>query len=313
MKGLKIVATGRYAPRRVVTNEDLSQIVDTSGEWISARTGMKRRHFCEEQEGNLSNAVSAATKALEKANIDKAEIGAVVVATFSGDYFVPSTACLVQQKLELPDETICFDLNAACSGFMFGLQVVRGLLLQSEKPYALLIGSEVISRRLDMTDRGTCILFGDGAGAALLKLDENASYTSIMGSHGDETLIYVPNQEGVPHTVHMDGHATYKFAVQTVPKLIREVAEKAKLGLEEIDGFILHQANARIIDAVARNLGLPKSKFFVNIEEYGNTSAASVAIALDDALEQGWCKPGQKILLAGFGAGKTWGAAILDV
>lgn len=313
MKGLKIVATGRFAPQKVVTNEDLSKIVDTSDEWIHARTGMKKRHFCDTDDSNLSNAVAAATTALDKAGITPEEIGAVVVATFSGDYFVPSTACLVQKSLQLPDDIICFDLNAACSGFMYGLEVVRGLLLQSEKPYALLIGSEVISRRLDMTDRGTCILFGDGAGAALLTLDENASYTSIMGSHGDETLIYCPNQEGVPHKVHMDGHATYKFAVRTVPELIRNTAQKAELKLEELDGFILHQANVRIIESVAKTLELPMEKFFVNIEEYGNTSAASVIIALDEALERGWCKAGQKIMLVGFGAGKTWGAAILDI
>lgn len=312
MKGLKIIATGRYAPERVVTNEDLSKIVDTSDEWIRERTGMQRRHFCSEGEGNLSNAVKAAKLALERAGIDKSEIGSVVVATFCGDYYVPSTACLVQKELELPDDMMCFDLNAACSGFLYGLQVIRGLLLQSEKKYALLIGSEVVSKRLDMTDRGTCILFGDGAGAVLLGLSDS-SYTSILGSHGDETVINCPNRDGVAHTVHMDGHATYKFAVSTVPRLMKNTVEKAGITLEQVDKFILHQANARIIESVAKTLRQPMEKFFLDIEEYGNTSAASVAIALDDAIEKGWCKQGEKIMLVGFGAGKTWGAALLEL
>lgn len=312
MKGLKIIATGRFAPEKIVTNEDLSKIVETSDEWIRTRTGMQERHFCAEGEGNVKMASEAARAALAKAGIDKNEIAALVVATFSGDYFAPSTACLVQKELELPDEMICFDLNAACSGFLFGLETVRGLLLQSEKKYALLIGSEVISKKLNMEDRGTCILFGDGAGAVVVKLDDAAVYTSVMGCHGDDELIYCPSGEDTDRKVHMDGQGTYKFAVRTVPGLLKEVADKAGIALSDIDGFILHQANLRIIDAVAKSLEIPKEKFFVNIHKYGNTSAASVAIALDDAMEQGWCKPGQKLLLAGFGAGKTWGAAIID-
>lgn len=311
MKGLHIVATGRFAPEKTVTNEDLSKIVDTSDEWISTRTGMKRRHYCVE-ETNVLMAAGAAKAALQKAHINPDEIGALVVATFSGDYFVPSVACLVQKELGLPEEMICFDLNAACSGFIFGLETVRGLLLQSDKKYAVLIGSEVISKKLDMEDRSTCILFGDGAGAAVLTLDENRSYTCICGCHGDERLIYCKSGEEADRKVHMDGQATYKFAVSTVPKLIKKTAEKAGITLEDIDLFICHQANARILDAVARMLKQPLEKFFMDIEEYGNTSAASVAIALCDAEERGLLKRGQRIMLAGFGAGKTWGAVILD-
>lgn len=311
MKGLHIVATGRFAPEKTVTNEDLSKIVDTSDEWISTRTGMKRRHYCVE-ETNVLMAAGAAAAALQKAHINPDEIGALVVATFSGDYFVPSVACLVQKELGLPEEMICFDLNAACSGFIFGLETVRGLLLQSDKKYAVLIGSEVISKKLDMEDRSTCILFGDGAGAAVLTLDENRSYTCICGCHGDERLIYCKSGEEDDRKVHMDGQATYKFAVSTVPKLIKKTVEKAGITMEDIDLFICHQANARILDAVARMLKQPLEKFFMDIEEYGNTSAASVAIALCDAEERGLLKRGQRILLAGFGAGKTWGAVILE-
>ena len=312
MKGLHIVATGRYAPEKIVTNDDLSQIVDTSDEWIYTRTGMKKRHFCSGEEGNVFMASEAAKQALEKAGIDPEQIGALVVATFSGDYFVPSTACLVQKQLELPDDMICFDLNAACSGFVFGMETVRGLLLQSEKRYAILIGSEVISKKLDMSDRGTCILFGDGAGAVILELDENRGYTSIMGCHGDEQVIYCESGEDTSRKVHMDGQTTYKFAVSTVPSLIKRTVEKAGLTLDDIDYFVCHQANVRIIDAIARTLKQPREKFFVNIEEYANTSAASVAIALSDLDDSGLCKPGQKVLLAGFGAGKTWGAIVID-
>ena len=312
MKGIHIVATGRYAPEKIVTNDDLSQIVETSDEWIYTRTGMKKRHFCSEGEGNLFMATRAAKEALDKADIDPNEIGALVVATFSGDYFVPSTACLVQKELGLPDEMICFDLNAACSGFVFGMETVRGLLLQSEKKYAILIGSEVISKKLDMTDRGTCILFGDGAGAVVLELDENRGYTSIMGCHGDDQVIYCKSGEDTDRKVHMDGQTTYKFAVSTVPALMKKTVEKAGLSLDDIDYFVCHQANVRIIDAIARALKQPKEKFFVNIQEYANTSAASVAIALSDLDDSGVCKPGQKVLLAGFGAGKTWGAIVLD-
>lgn len=313
MKGIRVVATGRFAPSKIMTNDDLSKIVDTSDVWIKERTGMERRHFCTENDTNVSMAFQAAKQAIERAQIDLHDIGILVVATFSPDNFAPSTACLVQKELNLPDEMICFDLNAACSGFIFGLETVRALLLQSQKPYAVLIGSEVISRKLDMTDRSTCVLFGDGAGAVVLTVDETNTYTSLLGCHGDDTVIYCPSGEDTNRKVHMDGQATYKFAVLTVPRLIKNIAKKANVDLADIDLFILHQANARIIDAVVKTLKLPKEKFFMNIEEYGNTSAASVAIALNDALEQNRCGDGKKVLLAGFGAGKTWGAVIMDV
>lgn len=313
MDGLRIISTGHYAPDKVVTNDDISKIVDTSDEWITERTGIKRRHFCTEDGNNVTMALEAAKIALDKAGIDRNEIGCLVVSTFSGDYLVPSAACQVQEKLGLSDEIICFDLNAACSGFVFGIETIRGLLLQSSKKYGLLIGSECISRRLDMSDRGTCILFGDGAGAALFELDASKSYTSVFGCHGDLEVINVPNDADNPGRVHMAGQATYKFAVGTVPKLIKAVVQKAGIELEDIDAYICHQANARIIDAVAKHLKQPREKFFFNLDEYGNTSAASVAIALSDAIDKGFVRPGQKVLLSGFGAGKTWGAIIIDL
>lgn len=310
MKGLHIVATGRYAPEKIVTNEDLSKIVDTSDEWISSRTGMKKRHFCT-TETNITLAAKAAKAALDKTDIMPEEIGALIVATFSGEYFVPSVACLVQQELGLTDDMICYDLNAACSGFVFGLETVRGLLLQSEKKYAILIGSEVISKKLDMEDRGTCILFGDGAGAVVMELGDK-EYTSVLGSRGDVTGISCGSTEDSDRKVHMDGQAIYKFAVSTVPKLIKKTAAKADLTLDDIDVFVCHQANARIIDAVARMLKQPADKFFMDIEEYGNTSAASIPLAISDMDDRGLLKPGMKIMMAGFGAGLTWGAVLLE-
>jgi 3-oxoacyl-[acyl-carrier-protein] synthase-3 len=311
--GLRVLAAGKAAPERIMTNDDLSKIVETSDEWIKTRTGMEKRHFCGEEESNTAFAAAAAKIAIERAGISPDEIGVLVVATLSADNFAPSTACLVQRELGLPDDMICFDLNAACSGFIFGLETVHGLLLQSEKKYAVLIGSEVLSKKLDMTDRGTCVLFGDGAGAVVLTLDETRIYKSRIGCHGDDEMICCPAGEETDRKIRMDGQATYKFAVRMVPSLVREVAEKAEVPLEDIDVFLLHQANARIIDAVAKSLGQPRDKFFTNIAEYGNTSAASVAIALCDAMEQGRVGDRKKVLLAGFGAGRTWGAAVMEI
>jgi 3-oxoacyl-[acyl-carrier-protein] synthase-3 len=235
--GLRVLAAGKAAPERIMTNDDLSKIVETSDEWIKTRTGMEKRHFCGEGESNTAFAAAAAKTAIERAGISSDEIGVLVVATLSADNFAPSTACLVQRELGLPDDMICFDLNAACSGFIFGLETVRGLLLQSGKKYAVLIGSEVLSKKLDMTDRGTCVLFGDGAGAVVLTLDDTRIYKSRIGCHGDDEMICCPAGEETDRKIRMDGQATYKFAVRMVPSLVREVAEKAGVELEDIDVF----------------------------------------------------------------------------
>ena len=311
MKGLHIIATGHYAPERIVTNDDLSKMVDTTDEWITTRTGMKKRHFCGEKDSNVTLAVAAATRAIAQTDIDVNEIGVVVVATFSGDYLVPSAACLLQKELELSDDIICFDLNAACSGFVFGLETIRGLLMQSEKKYGLLVGSECISRHLDMTDRSSCILFGDGAGAAVIELDDSRAYTSLFGCHGDLDVINCTNKAGERSLVHMEGQATYKFAVSTVPKLIESVVKKAGLTLDDIDVFICHQANARIIQSIAKRLGEPEEKFPMNLQKYGNMSSASIPVLLDELNQSGQLKRGEKLILSGFGAGLTYGATAL--
>ena len=251
----------------------------------------------------------AARKAIEKAGIDKSEIGAVIVCTVSADYFSPSTACLIQGKLGLEKDIIAFDLNAACSGFVFGLETIRALMMARDTKYGLLIGAEVLSKKMDMTDRGTCVLFGDGAAAAVVELSDT-SYTSVIGVEGDEDMINVKSPDGF---IHMDGQGTYKFAVATVPKLIERVVAKAGLTYDDIDHYVMHQANLRIIESIAKKVKQPMDKFVVNIEKYGNTSAASVGLALDDAFNEGRIKPGDKVLICAFGAGRTWGAVIVEM
>lgn len=309
MAGIKILGTGKYIPEKIITNDDWAKLVETSDEWIVQRTGMKERHFAADDETTTSMGGAAAKAAIEDAGIDPGEIGAMIVATVSADNYSPSDACLIQRDLGLRDNMIAFDLSAGCSGFVFGLETMRGLLMSSGCKYGLLIASEILSRKMDKTDRSTCVLFGDGAAAAVVTLDDSSEYYSCIGVHGDDELIKVPTPNG---PIFMDGQATYKFAVSSVPKLINDVMDKAGVTPDEIDMFILHQANLRIIEAVKHRLKQPDEKFFINIEKYGNTSAVSVALAMDEAKKAGKLQKGMKVLLAGFGAGKTYGAVIFE-
>jgi len=308
-KGLRIVGTGHYAPHNVVTNDDLSKIVDTNDEWIASRTGIRRRHHVT-SEKNQDMAVEAAKMAIINAGIDKSEIGVCICATVRADNLTPSMACMVQKILELPNDIPCFDLNAACSGFMYGLQVARGMLLQGEKKYGLVIGSETLSKILDMTDRSTCILFGDGAGAAVIELSDN-TYYSVLGSKGDDVVLQCPNEQGDRY-VTMLGSDVFKFAVSTVPKTIFELLDKAGVSADDIDLFVCHQANMRIIESVAKKCKQNLDKFFVNLDEYGNTSSASIPIALSELNQKGMLKHGMKIICVGFGGGLTWGGAYME-
>lgn len=309
MAGIKIIATGACAPSKVVTNDDLAKIVETSDEWISQRTGMKERHYVEEGETNTYLAEQAAKQAIERAGIAKEEIGVVIVSTVSGDYFSPSTACLIQDRLGLSNDIIAFDLSAGCSGLVFGIETLKALMESRKCKYGLVIGSEVLSKKMDMTDRGTCVLFGDGAAAVVVELSDSL-YESVIGVDGDEEMINVKSPDGF---IRMDGQGTYKFAVATVPKVIEQVVEKAGLTYDEIDHFVLHQANLRIIESIAKKVKQPMDKFVVNIEKYGNTSAASVGLALDEAIADGRIRKNDKVLMCAFGAGKTWGAIVLEV
>lgn len=307
--GIRIISTGKALPRSQVTNDDLSQLVDTSDEWIYQRTGMKVRYHVSGKETALSLAAQAASSAILRGNISRGDIGVVVVATLSADNFTPSTAALLQEKLGLPRDIIAVDLNAACSGFVFGLETLRSLLLTKGARYGLIIGVEVLSKKLDMTDRGTCVLFGDGAGAALVELCEQADYEIITGVEGDWDMIHCTAPEG---KIFMDGQGTYRFAVATVPGLIEDVVAKAGKKMDDIDLIFMHQANLRIIESVAKKLKQPMDKFVVNIEKYGNTSAASLGLALAEADEKGMLKRKDRIVLCAFGAGRTWGAIYME-
>lgn len=312
MNGLRLLSTGRALPSRVLTNEDMSRYVETSDEWISTRTGIRQRYFCGEGESCSTLAIEAAKKALERSGIDKSEIGCVIVATSSGDYVMPSVASMVHAALGLPEDIPTMDVGAACAGFLYAVETARGLLLGSGRRCALVVGSEQMSALLDMTDRTTCVLFGDGAGAAVFALEAEAEYTSVQGTRGDMAI-----RAGCSHIagrvpMQMDGQSVFRFAVSTIPKCVEQMLGKAQLTMEDVDWVICHQANQRILDASIRRLGHGE-KFFKNMDRYANTSAASIPIALDEMNEQGLLTSGQRIVMVGFGGGLTWAGIMMRV
>lgn len=311
MNGLKLIATGRALPEKAMTNDDMRQFVDTSDEWISTRTGIRQRYFCGEGENTTSLSIQAARIALEQSGVSKEDIGCVLVATSSGEYAMPSTACLVHAALELPQSIPAMDVGAACAGFLFAMETARGLLLANDKRYALVIGAEQMSAVLDMQDRNTCVLFGDGAGAAVFELCKDAPYEHVVGVRGD-TLIRVggPCRE---QRMTMDGQAVFRFAVTTIPQCVNELCQKAGVTPDDVDWVICHQANVRILDASIRRLGMPAEKFYRNLDRYANTSAASIPLALDEMREKGLLQSGQRIILVGFGGGLTWAGVMMEV
>ena len=312
MNGLKLLATGRCLPAAAVTNEDMRRYVDTSDEWITTRTGIRQRYFCAEGENALTLASGAARQALADSGIPKEELGCVVCATVSADYATPSLSCLVQAELGLPEEIPVLDLNAACSGFLYAVAVARGLLAQNGKKYALIIGCEVLSRLMNMSDRSTCVLFGDGAGAAVFEAGADFPFYALQGARGDKAIL--ANGPGpLAPELSMDGRAVFRFAVEALPHCIRGIQGQSGLSLEEIDWVVCHQANERIIDHCVKKLKAPAEKFYKNMARYGNTSAASIPIALDEMNRDGKLKPGQKILCVGFGGGLTWAAALFTI
>ncbi len=312
MNGLKLLATGRCLPAAAVTNEDMRRYVDTSDEWITTRTGIRQRYFCTEGENALTLACGAARQALADSGIPKEELGCVVCATVSADYATPSLSCLVQAELGLPEEIPVLDLNAACSGFLYAVAVARGLLAQNGKKYALIIGCEVLSRLMNMSDRSTCVLFGDGAGAAVFEAGPDFPFYALQGARGDKAIL--ANGPGpLAPELSMDGRAVFRFAVEALPHCIRGIQDQSGLSLAEIDWMVCHQANERIIDHCVKKLKAPAEKFYKNMARYGNTSAASIPIALDEMNRDGKLKPGQKILCVGFGGGLTWAAALFTI
>ena len=309
MQGLRIVATGRALPAKVVTNDDLSKMVDTNDEWIRTRTGIGSRYICEEETSN-SLAVEAAKEAVEKAGVDVQDIGVVVVATTTADYAFPSTACVVQKALNLSKDVMAFDLSAACSGFLYGLGVVRGQLLDGRKKYALVVGSEQMSKIVDFTDRSTCVLFGDGAGAAVVTLSEDNFYYRAW-SDGNDVSLACPGVGSDKSVLSMEGNQVFRFAVKVIAEGIEAVLQDADMTMDDIDYVVCHQANKRIIEHVKKKYEGTKAQFYMNIEQYANTSAASIPITLDEMFEKNLLQKGMRIICVGFGAGFTWSSILL--
>lgn len=300
-KGIKIIGVGHAAGDRLVTNNDMTKIVETSDSWIREKSGIRARHFAEKK-SNEDMASEAAVKAIEMSGVDPKEISVCIIATFTADFNTPAMACNVAKRAGLGEEIIAFDLNGACTGFIFGCNAARGLMSADGRKYALVVGSEKISPFMDMKDRGTCVLFGDGAGAAVIELDneEDFHFYSAVDANSD-----VLSCSRVDNTIKMSGQEVYRFAVKHVPICIGEVLKKSGDSPEDIDWFVCHQANERIIDNAARRTG-SKEKFFKNLYMYGNTSAASIPIAISEMHEQGLLNGKKSLVCTGFGAGLTY-------
>ncbi len=322
-----IVGWGYHVPSKVITNHDLEQIVDTNDEWIRSRTGIAERHVAADpKETSVSLAVVAARKALEVADVPASKIDLIVCATTTPEHAFPATACLIQDALGAHNAG-AFDLSAACSGFVYGLAMARGQIMAGDAEYVLVIGTETLSRIVDWTDRETCILFGDGAGAVLVAASEvpGGIMSVDLGSDGSggNNLILPAGGSAMPtsletvssgmHYVKMDGKAVFRFATRVMAASTRKVLERAGYTTDEVDLVVPHQANIRIIqNSVLNQLKIPAEKVFVNLEKYGNTSTASIPIALCEAIEAGKLKQGYKVVFVGFGAGLTWAACAID-
>lgn len=316
----RIIGTGSYLPSNVVTNHDLEKIMDTTDEWIKSRTGIGQRHIAIE-ETTTSMAVEAAKRALADADTTADELDLIVVGTVSADRHFPSTACEIQSALGAINAT-AFDINAACSGFLFGLGIANAYFTSGTFKKALIIGAETLSKMMNWDDRSTCVLFGDGAGAAIVEAAEDGIISMTQGSDGAKGGVlscynrpvnnpFVKNDTALDYT-SMNGQEVFKFAVRTVPEAITKVLGEANVNPDEVKYFVLHQANVRIIESVAKRLNQPMDKFPTNLHMCGNTSAASVPILLDEINKKGMLEKGDKIVLAGFGAGLTWGAALIN-
>ncbi|MDD4179156.1 MAG: ketoacyl-ACP synthase III [Candidatus Margulisbacteria bacterium] len=315
----KIIGTGSCLPPKIVTNDDLSKLVDTNDEWIRERTGIQERRVSDAATATSDLGVVAAEKALAKAKVSPEEIELILVCTCSPDMLFPSTACIIQDKLNAKNAA-AFDLSAACSGFNFGLTTAASFIESGKYKKILLVGADTLTKYLDWTDRGTCILFGDGAGAVVLETtDKNegvlASLIRAEGNLGN--TLTMPGggsrdpEEKNGRFIKMNGKEVFKFAVRALETSIKDIIKLAGKEIGDIDLFIPHQANIRIIDHVSKKLGISKEKVFVNLQKYGNTSAASVPIALDEAYREGKIKSGDLLVLSGFGAGLTYGANII--
>ena len=321
---VKIIGTGSYVPENVADNHFLSTIVDTDDEWIRQRTGIKERHLSSgSKEGTSFMAAKAARAALENSGISAEELDLIIVATTSADTYVPSTACQVQGEIGAIRAT-CFDLNAACSGFLFSLNTADAYLEMGMARTALIIGAETLSREVNWSDRSTCILFGDGAGAAVIQRVEGSGgiLASVTGSDGNQGDVITCKGRGIQNPFHksrrkkdyiqMNGQSVFRFAVSTVPKYIKYVLKKTGLEADDVKFYILHQANRRILELIAKRLKVSMDKIPMNLDHYGNTSSASIPILLDEINRNNLLEEGDKIVLSGFGGGLTWGATLIE-
>jgi len=326
MASVIIAGVGSYVPSKVLTNDDLSKLVDTTDEWIRTRSGIRERRIAAPDEACSDLAIKAATSALADAKISAADIDLLIVATCTPDHPLPATACIVQHKLGVPAHATCFDIAAACSGFLYALEIAYGQLQTNRYKRALIIGSEKLSTITDWTDRTTCVLFGDGAGAAVLTKVEESGVGILgtdLGADGEFVdNLYIPaggsrlpaSAESVTkrdHSIRMNGREVFKSAVRVMETVAREMMEQHQLTPDQISLVIPHQANIRIIEALAGNLEMPIEKFYVNLDRYGNTSSATIPLALDEARRAGRIKPGDLTLLVAFGAGLTYGATLI--
>jgi 3-oxoacyl-[acyl-carrier-protein] synthase-3 len=315
----RITGTGSYLPQSIVTNADLARRLDTSDEWIRSRTGIRQRHIAEPSQASSDLALPASFAALAAAGVRAEDIDLIIVATSTPDFVFPSTACLLQAKLGIKG-CPAFDVQAVCSGFVYGLSIADKFIRSGQHQCALVVGAEVFSRILDWNDRGTAVLFGDGAGAVVLQADSRpgilASALHADGSHAG--ILSVPGNLsggkvlGSPF-LQMDGKAVFKFAVKVLDEVARETVAQCELTPQDIDWLIPHQANVRILEATAKKLGLEPEKLIITVDRHGNTSAASVPLALDAAVREGTIKPGHRVMLQGVGGGFTWGAVFVEI
>jgi 3-oxoacyl-[acyl-carrier-protein] synthase-3 len=320
-----ITGVGAYVPSRILTNADLEKMVDTSDEWITTRTGVRERRLAADDEFTSDLAAKAAQVAMQRAGVTGEQVELIITATITPDMPFPSTSCLVQQKIGAR-RAAAFDLEAACSGFIYGLEVAQQFIMSRTYDTVLVIGAEKLSSIVDWTDRNTCVLFGDGAGAAVLQNRPNAHglLTAVMGADGEKAdLLFMPgggsrcpatakSVDARMHYLRMEGKETFKNAVQAMQTAAEEAMRRCEIDITRVKCIIPHQANRRIIEAVGERLGARPDQLFINVQKYGNTSAASVAIALDEAVSSGLVQRGDLILMVVFGAGLTWGAAVIE-
>ncbi|MDQ7033219.1 MAG: beta-ketoacyl-ACP synthase III [Desulfonauticus sp.] len=321
-----IVGVGHFVPDKILTNQDLEQMVDTSDEWITTRTGIKKRHVVQDETCS-DLALKASQQALQQAKMDPAELTHIILATFTPDAYVPNGSTVLQTKLGL-NQIPCFDINAACTGFLYALELARNICLVNPKAQVLVVASEVLTSRVNFQDRSTCVLFGDAAGAVIVsgqKRENSFQITDVClkadGSLGPLLSVIGGGSSHPPrlglsidekYFVQMQGQEVFKHAVRSMASICEEILSKNNLSSQDINLFIPHQANIRIIEALAKKLKLPLSNVYVNVQDYGNTSAASIPLAFSEAYQKGKISSGDKVLLVAFGGGFTWGASVLD-